>query len=113
MREYKFRAWDSISNQMIYPKYDILGLTISNGDILNRYGTSCGIVTQYTGYKDCKENDIYEGDVIKCWHGIIVVKFETFDDEQGYCIPLDDSDIEVIGNIFENPEFDNQIITKK
>jgi hypothetical protein len=109
MREYIFRAWDGINKEMIYPKRFMGSFGgITSGDLLNRYE----ILMQFTGFKDCKGNDIYEGDVVKCWHGILVVKFEVFDNEQGYCLPLDDNDMEIIGNIFENPELDNQTISK-
>ena len=116
MRNYKFRAWHKIDKRFI-EKNNWFGISY-NGEIIftddiNYFDINDFIVSQFTGYKDCKDNDIYEGDVIKCWHGSLVVKFETFDDEQGYILPLDDTDMEIIGNIFENPEYDNQLVKKQ
>ena len=91
------------------------------------------IIQQYTGLTDSKGNHIYEGDIIKEHHfedwgdkigyeyiGIVVYK-EYSDDilYAGYkTIPAKNqntkfrgnaiqSDCEVIGNIFENPELPN------
>lgn len=69
-------------------------------------------VCQYTGLKDKDENKIFEYDIVRNSRGMIgkVVYIESF---CGFCIAddnglnsLDDTcvDIEVIGNIFDNPE---------
>lgn len=69
-------------------------------------------VCQFTGFLDCNDVEIYEKDVVSCWHGAIIIEFETFDTEQGYILPLDDTDLKVIGNIIESPEMDNQVVKK-
>lgn len=114
MRTYKFRAWDDVNKMFPIIGFHIMGEVVMFG-LLQQYCLENLLqlkISQFTGYQDCNGVDIYEGDVIKCWDGILVIKFETFDIEQGYIIPLDDLDIEIIGNIFENPELDNQSVRK-
>lgn len=132
MREIKFRAW--------YTKYPRKGMhyfveLVSYPDestevnlIGNNYqdsfvpDDSCLELMQYTGLRDCKGAEIYEGDIVKVdtgleelhvsrvdfKHGCFVFqsimspKFSTmalfvgFGDAMEYC--------EVIGNIYEHPE---------
>lgn len=117
-REIKFRAWDNINKEMVYETTPIFffGNCISNYDILRKYET----VMQYAEIKDKKDKEIYEGDLVSLREAErrYVVKFHKG------CFKLFHADpklndmlwgaierveellwtIEVIGNIYENPE---------
>ena len=60
-------------------------------------------VGQYVGIRDATGQKIYDGDIIRDLRGVREVQFVIFDNRQGYEIELEDSDLEVIGNIHDNP----------
>ena len=114
MREIKFRAWSKGLNKMLESVYI--------GSILcwDKYAETHidippdAVLMQYTGLKDKNGVEIYEGDVFrfpgfpKCYE----VRFEelmwTFTRGgglgEGILGAYDSDDLEVIGNIWENPE---------
>lgn len=118
-REIKFRAWfqgKMIDLQIITPLAladDIPGLFIPFKD-------DC-ILMQYTGRKDKHGKEIYEGDVITCeiyeredyddYYSKKPIEVHWSDNATGFW-PLNKGsqwrsgceNIEVIGNIYENPE---------
>lgn len=120
-RELKFRVWEE--REKAYNTWDYVLDTLGNL-FRNVYGALIGcdkkdyIVEQYTGLKDRHSTEIYEGDVVLDYYdgedafivkwdedtarfiltgtdNIAAVSFDNFDP---------DIDLEVIGNIHENPE---------
>jgi uncharacterized phage protein (TIGR01671 family) len=69
-RKLKFRAWDKLAKQFTYPDKGYQGhyvLTL-NGQFQNLQNGSGGdeyVVQQYTGFKDSKGNEVWEGDVVR------------------------------------------------
>ena len=125
MREIKFRKYDKNNKEMDY--YDLREDIIS--DCVYQYcqndncddKCSCDLM-QFTGLTDKNDKDIYEGDIVKCdtvynkaylKHigtvvfelGSFIVGCDTMTDSYNTFIELcGEWDIEVIGNIHENPE---------
>jgi uncharacterized phage protein (TIGR01671 family) len=123
MREIKFRGWDAEEEKIYY--FDLLTCMTYNEmaqDELCSYEAKNNLM-QYTGLKDMNEKEIYEGDILKVENmsserGIWKVYFDsgTFvcertrdqNVEELIDIVLDCEAVkhcEVIGNIYEQPEF--------
>lgn len=130
-REIKFRGISVESNNFIYGVPIISGIHAFIITIKNR---ACDLgsrvkpetVSQYTGSKDMNGVEIYEGDIVRVTlssYEKLVAYVEWFGDE-GYpafdlhqvneafyfdsnilsTVMNDGSEVEVIGNIYENPE---------
>lgn len=119
MREIKFRAWCE-SLKLMQAPFDLIkdkGMLGGLGEIHN----ADYIVMQYTGLKDRSGVEIYEGDILR-FHDPDDFDHEephltdiSWHEEQG-CWMTDDiertlgdvllwyNEVEVIGNIHENPE---------
>jgi uncharacterized phage protein (TIGR01671 family) len=110
-REIKFRDWDPETKEMQYFNLDQYDRTVHDA-----YGN----IMQFTGLLDKNGKEIYEGDIVNAQYNIssffkkVCVYFENgcfyVDDKNpkqnlsiGYFF-REKKEIEVIGNIYENPE---------
>ena len=118
MREIKFRAWHKEKKIM----GEVLGIDIlhkemffSNEDVDCYEHTDFKDIElmQYTGLKDKNNKEIYEGDIFHIGSKKILYVVEWIDCglkgkqiRNGSWIGLDfwKKDIEILGNIYENPE---------
>lgn len=121
MREIRFRSWDDVEKKMVRV-YSLAwppsGLEVNDSNVsLPRN------LMQYTGLKDKNGLEVYEGDILKTPLGVGCISWEApmywlqpqwtwvpyFATEKG--LELNDSetqigwsDVEIIGNIHQNPE---------
>jgi len=113
MRELKFRAWGININEYMGIPNDPSNVINILGELINR-GT--WIIEQYTGLKDKNGKEIYEGDIVKVLNSYssvyqcnsgewILPHFYKEDDPISSLIfHCDKGQIEVVGNIHQNPE---------
>ena len=131
MREIKFRAWDKKLKK--WTNYSISNIDGTLIDFFNKEtgfwesdrGGERFVLSQYTGLKNFSEKEIYEGDIVRAvgffkWIG--VAKF--FDKNKAFAFEIIDKNyrgsrfvmnqrnqyIEIIGNIYENPELLEEVV---
>ena len=105
MRDIKFRAYDTETKEMSYDFLDNAWLKVA---IHSPYVE----LMQYTGLKDRNGREIYEGDIVQHreengtieYHSetaMFVVEFDTWITDFDH---INGCDLEVIGNVYANPE---------
>lgn len=124
MREIKFRIWNKGGNNMLYDIDNVLEclkqqIKFDNsmpdrGFVVGYDHRSDGMVwQQFTGLKDKNGKEVYEGDILmhKGAKGIVIyensnamfmVRFPLL--RSVYSFDSIEGEIEIIGNIHENPE---------
>jgi uncharacterized phage protein (TIGR01671 family) len=126
MREIKFRLWDSQKKKWYKNSDCLLELdgSITQIDVVNVYDDEEKydfknrkdlVIMQYTGLKDQNSKEIYEGDICTIWMGSKQDNPYVVEDLRELYLDLNHVDryyritqIEVIGNIYENPELVQQ-----
>lgn len=130
-REIKFRIWDKKYNCFTStPDYPGVSLHCipnyflsENGELQNLISTGNDefytkeksvhdnfVIQQYTGVKDKTGKEIYEGDFLKDFEFPVFFRDGCFfvaimyDLTEAALYELDKTELEVIGNIFQNPE---------
>lgn len=111
MREIKIRIFDTESNKMLG---DLLtfkdGGIVFVGDLLMGKKMENIKKMNFTGIVDINGVDIYEGDIILEHHTGLKYSVDYEDGSYGYSTTrictgsVEEYEIEVIGNIYENPE---------
>jgi uncharacterized phage protein (TIGR01671 family) len=124
MREIKFRAWDVARQEWLlgyeYPSlggFSMFGEVMMMGEyaaLLSGYfpeNLDDIALMQYTGLKDSKGVEIYEGDIVEYLYRdgyikkYIEVKWRNMRQYTGFNITnTRRAELKVIGNIYENPE---------
>ena len=129
MREKKYRMWDNTTGRFVY--FDLCDLLFGTEkhladrikaelEVTSKNPAKDERIQDYTGFKDKNGREIYEGDIVKNLDGH-VAQARWDEDVVGFALYWIEDDglvfgtwgskdgpyIEVIGNIYENPELLN------
>lgn len=124
MREIKFKIYDTVAKKWVHKEpVNLFGECIIMGYVLGHpdsHAVGIGeinnlVALQYTGLKDKDGKEIFEGDVCKKTYGsstpIFAVEYHearcAFIMQDGYnelLYTINPNMIEIIGNIYSNPE---------
>ncbi len=114
MREIKFRAWDKLHKDMSLSfglHEDVVFICKDHGSHSTEYiNTDQFEIMQYTGLSDKNGKSIYEGDVLQntnpVWKKEIVSFVMIWDSAAARFSDYSPrEDFEIIGNVYENPEY--------
>lgn len=111
MRQIKFRAWETELKEMVIPPSGFRGICFAKPDKIIRDNWDKLIWMQFTGLLDKNKKEIYEGDICK-WKfledGDAISEVYYFGAAFGLhgqmLNTMAKDSIEIIGNIYENPE---------
>lgn len=123
MRNAKFRCWNKVDKEIQSVRcIDFRGdgaidsirtvkayITGDDGDIdfdFPLYPPDDIILMQYIGLKDRNKQEIYEGDIVKGseWYNHKPAVVQWLDTHARFNLSFDVDNLEVIGNMYENPE---------
>lgn len=116
-REIKFRIWDKNDERMKYADIeyfdDMIGFRFGHRGFEEDDNNDI-VIMQYSGLRDKNGKEIYEGDIVESpftGDPVSVVWSEPFAQftfgGAEFNVEAKPSDIEIIGNVYENPELCN------